>query len=169
MNGYLVTGCVALPHGETNLINFMLNDENISVEAEDGTTLLSLLSETLQLSGVKYGCGKSQCGACAVLVDGAKVISCSTAAISVAGRSVTTLAGLMENGEPNALQKAFITEQAAQCGYCTSGMIISAQEILDNNPNPSDAEIRAGLNGNLCRCGTHNRVVKAVLRAAEEV
>ena len=82
MNGYLVTGCVALPHGETNLINFMLNDENISVEAEDGTTLLSLLSETLQLSGVKYGCGKSQCGACAVLVDGAKVISCSTAAIS---------------------------------------------------------------------------------------
>ena len=155
--------------GETNLINFILNDENISVEAEDGTTLLSLLSETLQVSGVKYGCGKSQCGACAVLVDGAKVISCSTAAISVAGQSVTTLVGLMKNGEPNALQKAFITEQAAQCGYCTSGMIISAQEILDNNPNPSDAEIRAGLNGNLCRCGTHNRVVKAVLRAAKEV
>ena len=149
-------------------LTLTVNGEHHALTTDEVTPLLFVLRNTLGLTAAKLGCGLEQCGACAVLVDGSKVISCSTPAKSVAGRSVTTLAGLMENGEPNALQKAFIAEQAAQCGYCTSGMIISAQEILDNNPDPSDAEIRAGLNGNLCRCGTHNRVVRAVLRAARE-
>jgi len=151
------------------MINFKLNEKEVSVEAHENASLLSVLTEKLQMAGVKYGCGKSQCGACMVMVDGDKVISCATPAKSVSGRSVTTLEGLLENGKPNALQQAFIEEQAAQCGYCTSGMIITAQTILDNNPNPTDAEIRAGMNGNLCRCGTQNRVVKAILRVAKEL
>ena len=101
------------------------------------------------------------------MIDGAVVASCQAPAKSAAGRSLTTTEGLLENGQPNALQQAFIDEQAAQCGYCTSGMVITAQALLDTNPNPSEAEVRAALNGNLCRCGTQNRVVRAVIRAAE--
>ena len=150
------------------MIGFKLNGNEVTVDAPDGATLLSVLTNQLNANGQKYGCGKSQCGSCAILVDGDRVISCQTTAASVAGRSVTTLEGLRENGKPSALQQAFIDEQAAQCGYCLSGMIITAQALLDRNPEPTESDIRAALNGNLCRCGTHNRIVRAVLRAAQE-
>ena len=151
------------------MISIKLNGEDVSVDAPDGATLLSVLTNQLDMNGQKFGCGKSQCGACSVLVDGNLVISCSTPATSAAGRSVTTLEGLRENGGPSALQQAFIDEQAAQCGYCLSGMIVTAQALLDNNPDPTESDIRAALNGNLCRCGSHNRIIRAVLRAAQEV
>jgi nicotinate dehydrogenase subunit A len=149
-------------------MDFKLNGEDVSVDAPEGATLLSVLTNQLGAAGQKYGCGKSQCGACAVLVDGERVISCQTSAASAAGRSVTTLAGLRQDGKPGALQQAFIDEQAAQCGYCLSGIIITAQALLDRNPQPSESDVRAALNGNLCRCGSHNRIVRAVLRAAQE-
>jgi aerobic-type carbon monoxide dehydrogenase small subunit (CoxS/CutS family) len=151
------------------VINFKLNGADVAVEPSQGATLLSLLTNQLGEPGQKYGCGKSQCGACAVFVDGERVISCQTSADSAAGRSVTTLAGLRENGAPSVLQQAFINEQAAQCGYCLSGMIITAQALLDVNPTPTESDVRTALNGNLCRCGSHNRIVRAVLRAAQGV
>ena len=154
--------------GRQALIAFRLNDQEVSVDAPEGATLLSVLTNQLHAAGQKFGCGKSQCGACAVLVDGERVTACQTGAATAAGRSVTTLAGLREDGKPSRLQQAFIDEQAAQCGYCLSGMIITAQALLDRNPRPSEADVRSALNGNLCRCGSHNRIVRAVLRAAEE-
>jgi aerobic-type carbon monoxide dehydrogenase small subunit (CoxS/CutS family) len=150
------------------LITFNLNGTDVSVDAPNGATLLSVLTNQLDANGQKFGCGKAQCGACSVMVDGERVISCQTAAASAAGRSVTTLEGLREDGKASKLQQAFIDEQAAQCGYCLSGMIVTAQALLDVNPKPTESDVRAALNGNLCRCGTHNRIVRAVLRAAEE-
>ena len=150
------------------MLNFRLNGEDVSVDAPDDATLLSVLSDDLKLAGPKFGCGLSQCGACAVMVDSDVVRSCQTRAQAVVGRSVTTLSGLRENGKPGALQQAFIDEQAAQCGFCSAGMIIAAQALLDRNPSPTDADVRSALNGNLCRCGSHNRIVRAVLRAAQE-
>ena len=150
------------------MVAMTLNGYEVEVDAPSSATLLNVLSNDLNAFGPKYGCGKSQCGACTVLLDGEPVRSCQTAVTAAAGRNVTTLEGLRENGEPSALQRAFIEEQAAQCGFCSSGMIMSAQALLDTNPNPTDADIRQALNGNLCRCGTHNRIVRAVLRAAEE-
>ncbi len=151
------------------MISFKLNGAEVSVDAPENATLLSVLTNQLNANGQKYGCGLSQCGACAVIVDGNSVISCQTPADAVAGRSVTTLEGLQENGKPSALQQAFIDEQAAQCGYCLSGIIITAQVLLDNNPNPTESDVRAALNGNLCRCGSHNRIIRATLRAAQEM
>ncbi|MDE0111314.1 MAG: (2Fe-2S)-binding protein [Albidovulum sp.] len=150
------------------MISLNINGEAVSVDAPEGATLLSVLTNQLNLNGQKYGCGKSQCGACMVLIDGNPAVSCTTPATSASGRSVTTLEGLRENGGPSPLQQAFIDEQAAQCGYCLSGVIISAQALLDNNPNPTESDIRLALNGNLCRCGSHNRIIRAVLRAAKE-
>ncbi len=151
------------------MINFKLNGADVSVDAPDGATLLSVLTDQLHVNGTKFGCGVSQCGSCVVLVDGNRVVSCQTSAASATGRSVVTLEGLQENGGPSPLQQAFIDEQAAQCGYCLSGMIITAQALLDINPSPTDSEVRAALNDNLCRCGSHNRIVRAVLRAAGEM
>lgn len=150
------------------MINFTLNGQDVSVDAPDDATLLAVLSNDLKLAGQKFGCGLSQCGACSVMIDGALVRSCQTKISAATGRSVTTLEGLRENGKPSKLQQAFIDEQAAQCGYCASGMIVVAQALLDRNPSPTDSDVRAALNGNLCRCGTHNRIVRAVLRAAQE-
>jgi aerobic-type carbon monoxide dehydrogenase small subunit (CoxS/CutS family) len=150
------------------MISFKLNDKDVRVDVPASAPLLFVLANDLGMNGVKFGCGKSQCGSCAVLIDGEPVRSCATQVSAVSGRSVTTLEGLKQNGKPSKLQQAFIDEQAAQCGYCASGMIIQAQALLDRNPNPTDAEIRAALNGNLCRCGAHNRIVRAVLRAAKE-
>jgi nicotinate dehydrogenase subunit A len=150
------------------VLNFKLNGQDVSVDAPADAPLLFVLNNDLDQHGLKFGCGLSQCGACTVLIDGDPVRSCQTTAQSAVGRSVTTLAGLTESGQPSKLQQAFIDEQAAQCGYCASGMIMAAQALLDQNPSPTESEIRTALNGNLCRCGTHNRIVRAVLRAAQE-
>ena len=150
------------------MITFRLNGKDVSVDAGADAPLLYVLVNDLKTAGNKFGCGRSQCGACTVLIDGLAIRSCQTPASAAVGRSVTTLEGLRENGKPSKLQQAFIDEQAAQCGYCASGMIITAAALLDRNPRPTDAEIRAALDGNLCRCGSHNRIVRAVLRASRK-
>ena len=150
------------------MVAFKLNGREVRVDVPDASPLLYVLANDLAINGVKYGCGRSQCGSCTVLLDGEPVRSCQMPAASAAGRSVTTLEGLRENGKPSRLQQAFIDEQAAQCGYCSAGMIMRAQALLDRNPNPTDADVRTALDGNLCRCGAHNRIVRAVLRAAKE-
>ena len=149
------------------MVQFKLNGQTVRVTAPNATPLLNVLAHDLQINGTKYGCGQAQCSACLVMVDGNPMKSCVAPVSAVAGRAVTTLAGMTEGGKPSRLQQAFIDEQAAQCGYCTSGMIIQAQALLDRNPRPSDAEVRSALDGNLCRCGAHNRIVRAVLRAAK--
>jgi nicotinate dehydrogenase subunit A len=133
------------------------------------TPLLYVLRDDLGLHGPKFGCGLGQCGACTVIVDGKAVRSCVTPAASVAGRAITTLEGLGDPDAPSKVQAAFIAEAAAQCGYCTNGMIMTATALLDRAPNPSEADIRAELAHNLCRCGSHVRVIAAVLRAAKGV
>jgi nicotinate dehydrogenase subunit A len=151
------------------MVSFRLNDQDVDVDVPDNATLLYVLSFDLNDIGPKYGCGRSQCGSCTVLIDGDPVRSCDVTVSAAAGRHVTSLAGLREeDGTPGRLQRAFIEEQAAQCGFCTSGAILQAQSLLDRNPNPSESEVRSGLNEILCRCGTHNRIVRAVLRAAQE-
>jgi nicotinate dehydrogenase subunit A len=129
--------------------------------------LLYVLRNDFELNGPKYGCGLAQCGACTVHVDGRAARSCVTPVSSLGGKNVTTLEGLGTLEKLHPLQKAFLDEQAAQCGYCTSGMIMSAKALLDVNPKPTDAQIKTALAGNLCRCGSHIRVVRAVQRAAK--
>src|SRR6185503_19364122 len=147
------------------MLEFKLNGKDVSVDAPAEASLLFVLTNDLDQRGLKFGCGRSQCGSCTVLIDGESVRSCVTQAQAAVGRSVTTLAGLLENDRPNRLQQAFIDEQAAQCGYCINGMIMEAQALLDLNPTPTESEIRNALDDNLCRCGTHNRIVRAVLCA----
>jgi nicotinate dehydrogenase subunit A len=147
-------------------IDLTVNGAGHAVPVEPGTPLLYALRNDLQLNGPKFGCGLAQCGACTVLVDGVATRSCVVPAGSVVKKNIMTLEGLGTPEQLHPLQRAFIDEQAAQCGYCTNGMIMTAKALLDSKPNPSDAEIRAALAGNLCRCGSHNRVVRAVLRAA---
>jgi nicotinate dehydrogenase subunit A len=143
-----------------------LNGAASTIEAEPDTPLLYALRNDLALKGTRFGCGNGQCGACFVLVDGHAAPACDTPLWSVAGKSIVTVEGLGRRGAPHPLQEAFLAEQAAQCGYCTSGVLISAAALLAANPNPSEAEVRAALDRNLCRCGSHNRMVRAVLRAA---
>jgi len=150
-------------------INVTVNGRTLSVPAEPDTPLLYVLRNDLALNGAKFGCGLAQCGACTVLVDGVATRSCSTPIGSIAGKNVLTLEGLGTLDKPHPLQKAFIDEQAAQCGYCMNGMIMSAKELLDRIPQPSEDDVRNGLAGNLCRCGTHGRIIKAVMRAAKEM
>jgi nicotinate dehydrogenase subunit A len=148
-------------------INIKVNGATHSVPAEPDTPLLYVLRNDLALNAAKFGCGLAQCGACTVLVDGNPVRSCVTP-IDTLGRSeITTLEGLGTIERPHPLQAAFMAEQAAQCGYCIPGMIMSAKALLDRDPQPSEADVRKGLAGNLCRCGTHNRIVRAVLKAAQ--
>jgi nicotinate dehydrogenase subunit A len=148
-------------------ISLKVNGKSHSVPAEPDTPLLYVLRNDLELNGAKFGCGLAQCGACAVLVDGVATRSCVTPVGRVGEAEVTTVEGLGSGDRLHPLQRAFIDEQAAQCGYCTSGMIVAAKDLLDRNPRPSEAQVRAGLDGHLCRCGTHNRIVRAVLRAAQ--
>jgi nicotinate dehydrogenase subunit A len=148
-------------------ISLKVNGATRSVPAEPDTPLLYVLRNDLALNGAKFGCGLAQCGACTVLVDGQPVRSCVTAIGTLGQSEITTIEGLGTVQKPHPLQQAFIDEQAAQCGYCINGMIMSAKALLDQNPHPSDAQVRDGLSANLCRCGTHNRIVRAVLRAAQ--
>jgi nicotinate dehydrogenase subunit A len=150
-------------------ISLKINGASRPVAAEPDTPLLYVLRNDAELNGAKFGCGLAQCGACTVLIDGKATRSCVTEIGSIGAAEIITLEGLGSLEKPHALQRAFIAEQAAQCGYCISGMIMSAKALLDANPRPSEAEVRAGLAGNLCRCGTHNRIVAAVLRAASEL
>jgi len=136
------------------------------VDVDASTPLLYVLRNDLNLNGPRFGCGLAQCGACTVLVNGLPVRSCVTPVSAVATAEVTTLEGLGGRDDPHPVQKAFIAEQAAQCGYCSNGMIMAAASLLAHNPDPSDNEIRQALAGHLCRCGTHTRILKAVRRAA---
>lgn len=146
-----------------------VNGQRRIVETEPDEPLLYVLRDDLELNGPKFGCGLSQCGACTVIMDGKAIRSCVTP-VSVATKSnITTLEGLGHLDEPHPIQQAFIDEQAAQCGYCINGMIMTTKAFLDKNPNPSDKEIREALAGNLCRCGTHVRILRAVKRAAGKV
>jgi nicotinate dehydrogenase subunit A len=147
-------------------VNLKVNGVSHSVPAEPDTPLLYVLRNDLELNGAKFGCGLAQCGACTVLIDGKAVRSCVTPISAVAASEITTIEGLGSIDKPHPLQQAFIEEQAAQCGYCVNGMIMAAKELLDRVPHPSESEVRAALAANLCRCGTHNRIVRAVLRAA---
>jgi nicotinate dehydrogenase subunit A len=147
-------------------INLKVNGVSSSVPAEPDTPLLYVLRNDLELNGAKYGCGLAQCGACIVLIDGKATPSCVTPISAVEASEITTIEGLGSIAKPHPLQTAFIEEQAAQCGYCTNGMIMAAKELLDRNPQPNEADVRAALATNLCRCGTHNRIIRAVLRAA---
>lgn len=143
-----------------------VNGDIKSVSAEAETPLLYALRNDLQLKGARFGCGTGHCGACTVIIDGKAVQSCDLPLSAAVGKTITTLEGLAANGALHPLQQAFLDEQAAQCGYCVSGIIMSAKALLDANPHADDAAIRAALNGNLCRCGTHHRILRAVRRVA---
>ena len=148
-------------------ISLKVNGASHSVPAEPDTPLLYVLRNDLALNGAKFGCGLSQCGACTVLVDGQPVRSCVTPIGTLGSSEITTIEGLGTVQKPHPLQQAFIDEQAAQCGYCINGILMTAKGLLDRNPHPTETEVRQGLALNLCRCGTHNRIVRAVLRAAD--
>ena len=150
-------------------ITLKVNGKSRSVDAEPDTPLLYVLRNDLELNGPKFGCGLGQCGACNVMVDGRVLRSCQTPMYSVRDTSVTTLEGLGSPDKLHPLQKAFIEEQAMQCGYCINGMIMSAKALLDQNPKPAEPYIRQALVGNLCRCGSHNRIIRAIMRAAKEM
>lgn len=147
---------------------FRVNGAPVTVDSWDPEQpILYILRNTLGLHGAKFGCGLGQCGACTVLLDGKAVRSCLTPVRQVAGRAITTLEGLGTVEKPDALQAAFIAEQAAQCGYCTNGMIMSAKALLSQTPHPTHDQVKQGLAGNLCRCGTHTRIMNAVMRVSK--
>jgi nicotinate dehydrogenase subunit A len=148
-------------------INTNVNGTDVELDVEPKTPLLYALRNDLQLNGPKFGCGVAQCGACTVLVDGNPVRSCVVPVASVVGRKVLTIEGLGNRESPHPLQAAFVQEQAMQCGYCSSGIMMSAAALLEKNSQPTDEQIRSALRGNLCRCGTHNRIVRAVSAAAQ--
>jgi len=148
--------------------SFQVNGRAVTVDSWDsGQPLLYVLRNTLGLHGPKFGCGLAQCGACTVHVDGKATRSCVTPVQQVANRSVTTLEGLGTPEKPDPVQAAFIAEQAAQCGYCTNGMIMTARALLNQTPHPSLDQVKQGLAGNLCRCGTHTRILNAIMRVAK--
>ena len=144
-----------------------VNGKDHDVAAEPDTPLLYVLRDDLGLNGAKYGCGLGQCGSCTVIVDGHAVFSCVTPVSVLEGKKVTTLEGLGRNGEPGPVQRAFIEEQAAQCGFCIPGMVMRATALLAKEPRPSESQIRSALQPHLCRCGTHMRIYRAVKRAAK--
>ena len=146
-----------------------VNGERRSVAAAPDTPLLYVLRNDLGLPGSRFGCGTGQCGACFVIVDGKAVPSCDTPLWSLSGKRITTVEGLAKGGELHPVQKALLAEQAAQCGYCSSGIAIAAAAFLSRNSDPTEQQVREALDRNLCRCGAHNRVVRAVLRAAKEM
>ena len=149
------------------MITLRVNGKSRTLAVEPDTPLLYVLRNDLELNGPKFGCGLAQCGACTVLMDGKPVRSCVTPVSTAAKGQVTTIEGLGTPERLHPLQRAFIDEQACQCGYCGNGMVMSAKALLDRNPRPSEAQIKAALDGHLCRCASHNRIVRAVQRAAK--
>jgi nicotinate dehydrogenase subunit A len=147
---------------------FTLNGVERTVTADAARSLLSILRGDLGLTGSRFGCGVNQCGACNVIIDGQAVAACDTPLWAAAGKRITTIEGLGTPEQPHPLQRAFLDEQAMQCGYCIAGILMSAAALLARNPQPSEAEVKSALDRNLCRCGAHNRIVRAVLRAANE-
>jgi nicotinate dehydrogenase subunit A len=150
-------------------IQFQLNGAAMAVEADPDQTLLDVLRGRLGVTSPHFGCGAGECGACHVMVDGRAMTSCDMPMWSLADKNVVTVEGLGTMEEPHPLQLAFIAEQAMQCGYCINGMIMSAKALLDKTPRPTEAQIRDALAGNLCRCGSHNRIVRAIERASKEM
>jgi nicotinate dehydrogenase subunit A len=147
--------------------DFQVNGKAVSVSpANEETPLLAILRSELGLMGTRFGCGLEQCGCCMVLIDGEPEKSCTKPVWSVAGKTITTIEGLGTQEHPHPLQKAFLDEQAGQCGYCLSGILISAKALIDRNPQPTRADIAAALDANICRCGSHNRIMRAVEKAA---
>ena len=144
----------------------IVNGNSCTVEAESDTPLLYILRNDLKLKGARYGCGAGQCGSCTVIMDGKDIFSCDTPLWSAAGRHVTTIEGIGNAEHPHPLQQAFIDEQAAQCGYCVTGIIMAAKALLDRTPSPTDDDIDQALERHLCRCGTHNRIRRAIHKAA---
>jgi nicotinate dehydrogenase subunit A len=151
------------------MLTIEVNGVRRTVEAEPQTPLLYVLRNDLKLKGTRFGCGAGFCGACTVIIDGKAVPSCDIPVSEAAGKRVTTIEGIGKNGSLHPLQQAFIDEQAAQCGYCASGIIMAAKALLDTDPRASDAQIREALARNLCRCGTHQRILRAIRRAAERM
>jgi nicotinate dehydrogenase subunit A len=149
--------------------SLIVNERAVSVSADDDTPLLDVLRNHLGLIGTKFGCGAEQCGSCMVLIDGKPEKSCGTALSTVAGKAVVTIEGLGTAQHPHPLQQAFIDEQAGQCGYCLAGILITAKALLDRNPSPSRREIAAALDDNICRCGSHPRILRAIERAASRL
>jgi nicotinate dehydrogenase subunit A len=150
-------------------VRFSLNGVETDIDADPDRSLLDVLRGQLGMIGPHFGCGAGECGACNVMVDDRAVAACDTPVWSVAGKDITTLEGLGSAERPHPLQRAFIAEQALQCGYCVSGILMSAAALLNRNPTPTSREVKEALDGNLCRCGSHNRMVRAVLRAADEM
>jgi nicotinate dehydrogenase subunit A len=150
-------------------VSLTVNGKTRSIDVEPDMPLLYALRNDLQLNGPKFGCGLAQCGACTVIIDGAAIRSCVTPASAAQNKSVTTLEGLGSTKKMHKIQQAFVDEQAVQCGYCINGMIMTTKALLDKNPKPTDAQIKEALAGNLCRCGTHVRIVRAVKRASGQL
>ena len=150
-------------------VRFRLNGVETDIDTDPDRSLLDVLRGQLGMIGPHFGCGAGECGACNVVIGDRAVAACDTPLWSVAGKEVTTIEGLGNAGHPHPLQRAFIAEQALQCGYCVSGILMSAAALLKRNPAPSSKEVKEALDGNLCRCGSHNRMVRAVLRAADEM
>jgi nicotinate dehydrogenase subunit A len=154
----------------TQKIDFSVNGKPVSVSlANEATPLLNVLRNELGLMGTRFGCGLEQCGCCMVLIDGTAEKSCSKPVWGVAGKNIVTIEGLGTPERPHPLQQAFLDEQAGQCGYCLSGILITAKALLDQNPSPSRPEIAAALDVNICRCGSHNRIMRAVEKAAAQI
>lgn len=150
-------------------ITLRVNGNSLAVDVEPDMPLLYALRNDLQLNGPKYGCGMAQCGACTVILDGVAIRSCVTPAAAAQNKAVTTLEGLGSTKKMHKIQQAFVDEQAVQCGYCINGMIMTTKALLDKTPKPTDAQIKEALAGNLCRCGTHLRIVRAVKRASGQL
>jgi nicotinate dehydrogenase subunit A len=150
-------------------ISLRINGKNQTIDAEPDMPLLYALRNDLQLNGAKFGCGLAQCGACTIIMDGNAIRSCVTPVSATQNKSITTLEGLGSTKKMHKIQQAFVDEQAVQCGYCINGMIMSTKALLDKNPKPTDGQIKEALAGNLCRCGTHIRILRAVKRASGQM
>ncbi len=149
-------------------LNFTLNNQPLTIEVDDNKRLIDLLREDLNLTGTKEGCGEGECGACTVIIDTKAIHSCLVLACQLEGKNVITIEGLAENGELSKIQQIFVEEMAIQCGYCTTGMIMSTKALLYHNPNPAEEDIRIALSGNICRCSGYSQIIRAVKRSAQE-